>query len=89
MSEELDLSLVKKWTLEEMVEPESAEGSPKKSKKLKAIQWGFPGHLTQQELGVYVSKSSCRFQEESLITSLLCAIKCFNASIRQYDNAEK
>lgn len=47
-------SSVKKWTLEEMVEP-NVLGSPKKSKKTMAMEWGFPGHLTQEELAVYVS----------------------------------
>lgn len=47
-------SSVKKWTLEELAEPKLL-GSPKKSKKTMAMEWGFPGHLTQEELDVYVS----------------------------------
>lgn len=51
-------SSVKKWTLEELAEPKLL-GSPKKSKKTMAMEWGFPGHLTQEELDVYV-----KFQKE-------------------------
>ena len=44
---------VRKWTLNEMLEP--ADGAAKKNKKDKAMEWGRPGHLVQQELDVYVS----------------------------------
>jgi len=47
---------VKKWTLDEMLEPSG--GSPKKSKKDKAMDWGRPGHLTKEDLDVYVSNCS-------------------------------
>jgi len=48
---------VRKWTLNEMLEP--ADGAAKKNKKDKAMEWGRPGHLVQQELDVYVA-----FQKE-------------------------
>jgi hypothetical protein len=45
---------VKQWTLDELLE--SSTNSPsKKNKKDKAMDWGRPGHLTKEELDVYVS----------------------------------
>lgn len=58
MSDNLSSS-IKKWTLEEMLEPSNALGSPPKNKKDKALEWGFPGHLTQEELSTFV-----KFQKE-------------------------
>jgi hypothetical protein len=49
---------VKQWTLEELLE--SSTNSPgKKHKKDKAMDWGRPGHLTNEELDVYVSQKLC------------------------------
>lgn len=45
---------VKQWTLEELLEP-SANSPTRKNKKDKAMDWGRPGHLTREELDVYVA----------------------------------
>lgn len=42
---------VKRWSLEDMLEPAGANPS----KKEKAMQWGFPGHMTQAEVDIYVT----------------------------------
>lgn len=45
---------VKQWALEELLEPPTNSPS-KKNKKDKAMEWGRPGHLTKEELDVYIS----------------------------------
>ena len=42
---------VKQWSLEELLEPKDADPS----KNEKVMQWGFPGHMTQEEVDIYVS----------------------------------
>lgn len=56
MTDEADLiNGVKQWSLTEMLEPAGAS----KTKKDRAIQWGFPGHMTQGEVDIFV-----KFQKE-------------------------
>jgi hypothetical protein len=45
----------KQWTLEELLESSAVHSPSRKNKKDKAMDWGRPGHLTKEELDVYVS----------------------------------
>ena len=42
---------VKQWSLTDLLEPEGSNPS----KKDKTMQAGFPGHMTQAEVDIYVS----------------------------------